>query len=77
MAPTGYEIERQVRDGNWVLLKTVVGADTLTYTDSLAIDPGKPYRYRVRSVRGADKSSFSEAVTFAKPYVLVPNVCTP
>ena len=77
VAPTGYEIERQVRDGNWVLLKTVVGADTLTYTDSLAIDPGKPYRYRVRSVRGADKSSFSEAVTFAKPYVLVPNVCTP
>ena len=76
-APTGYEIQRLVRDGNWVPLKTIVGGETLTYTDSLAIDPGKQYRYRVRSVSGTDKSTFSEAMTYAKPYSAVEaNICS-
>jgi hypothetical protein len=74
--PTGYEIERQVRDGNWVLLKTIVGGDILTYTDTIAIDPGKQYRYRVRSLSGADKSPFSEVMVFAKPYSADANICT-
>ncbi len=74
-APTGYELQRQVRDGNWVLLKTLDGA-TLTYTDGIAIDPGKQYRYRVRSVSGEDKSPYSEAMVYAKPYSEEANVCT-
>ena len=69
--PTGYEIQRQVKDGNWVLRKTIEGAAVLTFTDCIAIDPGKQYRYRVRSLSGADKSSFSEAMLFAKPFSAV------
>ena len=74
-APTGYELQRQVWDDNWVLLKTVDGA-TLTYTDKIAIDPKKQYRYRVRSISGADKSPFSEATVFSAPYSAEANVCT-
>ena len=74
-APTGYELQRQVWDDNWVLLKTLDGA-TLTYTDKIAIDPKKQYRYRVRSLNGADKSPYSEATVIAKPYSAGANVCT-
>ena len=74
-APTGYELQRQVWDDNWVLLKTLDGA-TLTYTDKIAIDPKKQYRYRVRSLNGADKSPYSEATVIAKPYSAEANVCT-
>lgn len=70
-APSGYEIQRQVKDGNWVLRKIINSGSTLTFTDCLAIDPGKQYRYRVRSLSGADKSPFSEAMIYAKPYSLV------
>ncbi|KAF0218945.1 MAG: fibronectin I domain-containing [Geobacteraceae bacterium] len=60
--PDSFEIERQVRDGNWVSLKTVDGG-TLTFTDSISIDPNKQYSYRVRSVKGADKSPYSNTAT--------------
>jgi hypothetical protein len=70
-APTGYEIQRQVKDGNWVVRKIIDNASTLTFTDCIAIDPGKQYRYRVRSLSGADKSPFSEAAVYAKPYSVV------
>lgn len=73
--PTGYEIQRQVRGGNWVLLKTV-DSTVMTYVDTIAIDPGKQYRYRVRSLNGADKSAYSEVMVFAKPYSAAANVCT-
>jgi hypothetical protein len=74
--PTGYEIERQVKDGNWVLRKTITDGAIFTFTDCIAIDPGKQYRYRVRSLNGADKSSFTEKAVHAKPYSLVaPTEC--
>jgi uncharacterized delta-60 repeat protein len=76
-APTGYEIERQVKDGNWVPRKTIEGATTLTFTDCIAIDPGKQYRYRVRSLSGTDKSPFSEAMVYAKPYSAVEATACP
>ena len=74
-APTGYELQRQVWDDNWVLLKTLDGT-TLTYTDKIAIDPKKQYRYRVRSISGADTSPYSEVTVSAKPYSAEANVCT-
>jgi hypothetical protein len=76
-APTGYEIERQVKDGNWVLRKTIDDGATLTFTDCIAIDPGKQYRYRVRSLSGTDKSPFSEAAVYAKPYSAVEATACP
>jgi hypothetical protein len=65
--PDGYELERMVRDGNWVRIATL-GADVATFTDRIAIDPIKQYRYRVRSFTRALKSPYSEAVTYTPPY---------
>jgi len=76
-APTGYEIQRQVKDGNWVLRKLIDSGTILTFTDCIAIDPGKPYRYRVRSLSGADKSPFSEAMVYAKPFSAVQATACP
>jgi large repetitive protein len=75
-ATPGYELQRQVWDDNWVLLKMINNGTTLTYTDTIAIDPKNQYRYRVRSVNGADKSPFSEVTISARPYSAEANVCT-
>jgi len=71
--PEGYEIERMVRDGNWVKIATV-GATVNTFTDSIAIDPIKQYRYRVRSFSGTRKTPYAEAVTYTPPYTPGDNV---
>ena len=65
--PEGYEVERMVRDGNWVKIATV-GPTTTTFTDRIAIDPIRQYRYRVRSFSGAQRSPYAEAVTYTPPY---------
>ncbi|KAF0216823.1 MAG: fibronectin I domain-containing [Geobacteraceae bacterium] len=72
--PDFFEIQRQVRDAEWVALTTVDGA-TFTYIDTLAIDPTKKYRYRIRALKGALQSPFSEATAFANPYATGANVC--
>lgn len=73
--PDSFEIQRQLREGVWGNLATVSGT-TLTYTDNKAIDPNKDYRYRVRSIKGANISPFSaEAAVFAKQYTTGANVC--
>ncbi|KAF0217382.1 MAG: fibronectin type III domain-containing [Geobacteraceae bacterium] len=72
--PDYFEIQRQARDGYWATVKIVDGA-TLTYTDNVAIDPNCKYRYRVRALKGALQSPFSEASVFAKPYETGANVC--
>jgi hypothetical protein len=53
----GYEIEVQVFNGAYTRIATLA-ADLETYTDTLGIDPGTTYNYRVRSYRGAVKSSW-------------------
>jgi hypothetical protein len=65
--PEGYEVERMVRDGNWVRIATL-GPTATTFTDRIAIDPIKQYRYRVRSFSGAERSPYAEAVTYTPPY---------
>ncbi|WP_306534763.1 fibronectin type III domain-containing protein [Geobacter sp.] len=66
--PQGFEIQKLVRDGIWVTIATVDGADT-SYTDNHALDPGRKYSYRVRAYSGADRSPFSEASAITLPYV--------
>lgn len=73
--PDGFEIERQIRQGIWVKLATVDGS-TLTYTDTLAIDPNKQYSYRVKTFKGADKSPYSNTATVTTPlYATSPPSC--
>jgi hypothetical protein len=71
--PQGYEVERLVRDGNWVKIATV-GPATTTFTDRIAIDPIRQYRYRVRSYSGSLRSPYAEAVTYTPPYTQGDNV---
>lgn len=72
--PEGYEIERMVRDGNWVRIGTE-GAGVTTFTDRRAIDPNRQYRYRVRSYSGESRSPYSaEAVVYTPPYTSGDNV---
>lgn len=60
--PDTYEIERDTWNGNWVRIKTVTG-DTSTFTDTIGIDPQKTYRYRIRSLKAADYSPYSNPAT--------------
>lgn len=71
--PQGYEIERMVRDGNWVKIATV-GPTTTTFIDRIAIDPIRMYRYRVRSFNGPLRSPYAEATTYTPPYTQGDNV---
>jgi uncharacterized delta-60 repeat protein len=72
--PGSFAIEKQVREGIWVPLATVTGS-TFTYTDRLALEPGHRYRYRVRSVSGADVSPYSEATTVTPSYTAGATTC--
>jgi hypothetical protein len=71
--PEGYEIERLVRDGNWVKIATVDAGRT-SFTDRIAIDPLRQYRYRIRSYTGALRSPYAEAATYTPPYQAGDNV---
>ncbi len=73
--PDGFEIERQIRSGIWVKLATVDGS-TLTYADTLAIDPNKQYSYRIKTFKGSDKSPYSNTATATTPlYATSPPSC--
>jgi hypothetical protein len=71
----GYEIEAQVWNGKWVKTGSV-GANVHTLTDTAGIEPQKSYNYRVRAVRGALKSPYSnEAPATTPAYVSGDNTC--
>ena len=71
----GFDVERQIGYGNWVKLATVNGT-TLTYIDTLAIDPNKQYSYRVKTFKGADRSPYSNTATATTPlYATSPPTC--
>lgn len=61
--PDMYEIERLVRDGNWVLLGRTANGTTFTYTDTTGLEPNRRYSYRVRAVKGGDSSPYSSTAT--------------
>ncbi len=71
--PEGYEVERLIRDGNWVNIATV-GAIETTFTDRIGIDSLKQYNYRVRSFSGGSKSPYTSAVAYTPPYATGDNV---
>jgi hypothetical protein len=71
----GYEVEVQIFNGSFATVATV-GANTVTYTDTLAIQPEKQYTYRVRAFRGADNSPYSnEAVTLTPAWQASDHTC--
>lgn len=73
--PDAYDIEREAWNGNWVRIKTVTGA-TLTFTDTVGIDPQKTYRYRARSYKGSDYSPYSSTAVVSTPaYQSGDNTC--
>jgi uncharacterized delta-60 repeat protein len=71
--PEGFIVERMIRDGIWVEI-AVVGPLATSFTDRIAIDPIKQYRYRVRSFSGQSLSPYVEGMTFTPPYKAGDNV---
>lgn len=61
----GFEIERQVWDGEWQKWGRV-GADVTTYTDAVGVEPLKRYRYRVRAFNGNDFGDFDAGIDATK-----------
>ena len=61
--PDWYEVERLVWDGNWVWHSRTLDGATLTFTDTIGISPNKQYSYRVRAIKGGDRSPYSNTAT--------------
>ena len=77
---TGYEILRRKTNRNEPRLKTLV-ADTgnrdTTYTDGTATEPGVSYAYRVKAIRGGQRSAwsaFDRVTVLPTPTLLVGNL---
>ena len=62
---TGYEILRRQRPTEGEIARLILVADTgstaTTYTDATANEPGTRYTYRVKALRGSEKSARSNA----------------
>ncbi len=58
----GFEILKMLANGRFVTIKTV-DSNVQTYTDTLSMQADSFYSYRVRSIRGAERSAFVEIVT--------------
>ena len=56
---TGYEILRAVGDGEIATLKADTGSTSTFYTDATATQSGTSYTYKVKAVRGEDRSQTS------------------
>ena len=56
---TGYEILRAVGEGDVATLVSDTGSTDTSYTDSTATDAGETYAYRVKAIRGEDRSQAS------------------
>ena len=57
---TGYEILRAVGDGELATLKADTGSTSTFYNDATATQSGTSYAYKVKAIRGADRSEASE-----------------
>jgi hypothetical protein len=58
----GFQIEKKLVNGRFIVLDTV-GSGVTTYTNSTWVEPNSTYTYRVRAIRGADKSAYSNEIT--------------
>ena len=59
---TGYEVLRAVGGGEFTTLKADTGSTATSYTDATATGAGETYAYKVKAVRGEDRSqAFGQA----------------
>ncbi len=56
---SGYKIYRRVNNGAWTLLKTISNRNTVSYTDTTAVN-GRFYSYTVRGYIGSVQSSYNQ-----------------
>ena len=63
--PDGFEIWRQLWNGEWALMATVPNVGS--YTDTTSIEPNKSYVYQVRAYKGTDESQFSNVKGVTTP----------
>ncbi|SNB47720.1 fibronectin type III domain-containing protein [Geobacter sp. DSM 9736] len=63
-APEGFEIWKQLWNGDWTLLDRV--GNVSTYTDTL-VEPATTYRYKVRAFKATDISSYSNVRSALTP----------
>ncbi|ABQ24786.1 Fibronectin, type III domain protein [Geotalea uraniireducens Rf4] len=61
----GFEIERQVWDGEWQKWGKVE-ANVTTFTDTVGVEPLKRYRYRVRAFNNNDFGDFDAGIDATK-----------
>ena len=65
---TGYEILRAVGDGEAATLVSDTGDSATTYTDATATEAGESYAYRVKAIRGEERSQASAQAQVQVPH---------
>ena len=64
---TGYEVLRAVGDGDLATLAADTGSADTSFADGAATEAGESYVYRVKAVRGQERSQASEEVRASVP----------
>ena len=65
---TGYEILRAVGEGELATLVDNTGSTANSYADATATDAGETYTYRVKAIRGEDRSQVSGQAQVQLPH---------
>ena len=65
---TGYEILRAVGEGDMATLVDDTGSTATSYTDATATEAGETYAYKVKAVRGEDRSQASGQTRVQLPH---------
>ena len=65
---TGYEILRAAGEGELATLKADTGSPTTAYTDATATEAGETYTYKVKAIRGEDRSQASGQAQVQVPH---------
>ena len=65
---TGYEVLRAVGDGEIATLVADTGSTATAYTDTTATEAGETYAYKVKAIRGEDRSQASGQAQVQLPH---------
>ena len=68
-AVTGYEVLRAQGEADLTTLAGDTGSAGTSYTDATATEPGETYAYRVRALRGGEKSQASNRTAVVIPKI--------
>ncbi len=68
---TGYEVLRAVGQGELATLVDDTGSTATSYNDATATQPGTSYAYRVKAIRGEDRSQASGQARVQLPHDVV------